>query len=134
EALLGWKGELPGKPAARGAVLAKLLEQIKLVEDHTEELREMIKADVMAHGRQLPIGRTGRALVVRTEVHKHIGYEHGWDVLTGSGADLAELYQAVTISKTAAEKAVKAAASYRQKAYAWKQVWEQLLEAGAITT
>ncbi len=122
---------LPTELAERGTCLADVLECAKLVEGVATRAREMIKADVVAHGGTLPT-TDGRELRTVETKRRDIAYAPAWPILRET-IPSDTLCECVSVSKTKIEEAVKSMVGRGQKTKAVKEVMDRLEQAGAIT-
>ena len=121
---------LPDDPASRGPILARLLDRVKLVEAAAGVARDLIRADVAAHGGQLPSG-DGRELVVTYQEQRRYAPKEALPVLRDY-LDSDELAAATSVSKTKVEAALRAKFPRQQKAQAIRDLNHRLEAAGAI--
>lgn len=122
--------QLPADPNARGPALANLLDKVKVIEKICKDARDLIRADVIANGGAMPTGDGVMELAIRQEVHKSIDFFAGESILRDH---VPEAYwsEVFSVSKTAAERAVKASVE-KGKGAAWMAVLMLLEQHNAL--
>lgn len=118
--------------AQHGAALANLLGHVKLLESACATARDLIRADVAALGGVVPTG-DGRELVLREVATRRIDFKAGWKEILRS-LTREKLFDALTVSKTKLECAMRDSAPRGQKTAAIKEFLSRLEAAGAIHT
>ncbi len=129
---LGKMAQIDFPGPLRGALLSEALARVKLVESSCAAVRDLIRADVAAHGGGLPTG-DGRELRLVEQAQRRIDPPAGWDLLR-EYLDHDELLKTLTVSKEKVWAAVAAKSPRGQKTAAVKEFLRRLDEAGAIST
>lgn len=122
--------DVPTESTPRGTFLADLLDRIRVVASACERAREVIKADVAAHGGVLPT-QDGRELRIVQQTQRRIGFAAGWPILN-TVIPAEEHDQCFSVSKGAVEQVVRAGVGRGQKSAAVQELMHRLEEAGAV--
>jgi hypothetical protein len=123
---------LPKTPEQRGAALAVILARAKMLEASAAIVREMVKAEVVQAGGNLPTGN-GYELRIVEQAHKQIEFDSAWPILREE-IPARSMNQCLKVVKGEVEKAVAAEAARGQKGAALRRLMELLEGAGAIHT
>jgi PD-(D/E)XK nuclease superfamily len=123
---------LSSQSGIRAQQLDAIRKACRTVTDAAESVRQMVAADVEAHGGVLPLPE-GRELRLSRVVSQRWDYATAWPVLSQlAGIPAEQLYEAITVSKTAVEKIIREHAPRGHKSHAVDQLRELLASAGAV--
>lgn len=121
---------LPDDPIKCGDELMRLMDRVRLLRQVCDSAWDMVGAHVRAMGGTLPTSNGQEIAIAKTE-QRPIDFANAWPLLSEHVPE--HLWSSVfRVSKTEAEKAVKAELPRGTKGQVWMGLLEQLDQAGAL--